>query len=133
MKYLYIKPKKENKYRNKKIIINGIKYDSKKEAKRHQELLLLEKMGEISNLELQKTFELIKTNKQVKPTLKKCLYIADFYYYDKKYKKFIVEDIKSDITRTTAYQIKKKIFCEKYKDLIFFENGKKKIYYLPNK
>ena len=49
------------KYRNKRVICNGIKYDSKKEAKRGIELKLMEKAGKISNLELQVPYLLIDT------------------------------------------------------------------------
>lgn len=42
------------KYGNRKIEVNGITFDSVKEANRYRELLLLEKAGAIQNLELQK-------------------------------------------------------------------------------
>lgn len=48
-----------NKYRNRKVIQRGIKYDSAKEARRHTELLLLEKAGKINDLQSQVRFELI--------------------------------------------------------------------------
>ena len=47
-----------NKYFNKKVIVDGIKFDSKKEANRFNELKLLKKAGIIKELELQKVFEL---------------------------------------------------------------------------
>ena len=45
-----------NKYFNKKITVDGIKFDSKKEANRYNELKLLKRAGLIEELELQKTF-----------------------------------------------------------------------------
>ena len=47
-----------NKYFNKKVMVDGIKFDSKKEAKRFQELMILKKTKLIKELELQKVFEL---------------------------------------------------------------------------
>ena len=41
---------KKNKYHNTQIVIDGVRYDSKKEYERHCELILLEKSGVISNL-----------------------------------------------------------------------------------
>ena len=55
-----------NKYRNIKTEVDGIKFDSKREAQRYQELKLLEKGGVISNLELQPKFELLPANKDKK-------------------------------------------------------------------
>ena len=53
-----------NKYFNKKVIIDGIKFDSKKEAKRYTELKLLKKAGIIKELELQKVFDAIDSLKE---------------------------------------------------------------------
>ena len=76
-----------NKYGNKKIEINGIVYDSAKEARRHQELLLLERAGAIQKLDRQVEFELIpaqfsEVNGKRKCIERKCSYIADFVYYE---------------------------------------------------
>lgn len=103
-----------NKYHNKKVIYNGIKFDSKKEMKRYKDLELLESTDYICNLELQKRFLLQEgyTNakgKKIRPVY----YIADFYYFDCVEKKWIVEDVKG--IRTETYKLKKKIFEYKYK------------------
>ena len=42
------------KYKNKKVVLNGITFDSQKEARRYRDLSLLERAGEIKSLELQK-------------------------------------------------------------------------------
>ena len=47
---------KQNKYHNKKVIVDNIKFDSKKEANRYNQLKLLEKANLISELELQKKY-----------------------------------------------------------------------------
>lgn len=45
-----------NKYRNKKVIVDGEEFDSKKEGNRYKELRLLERAGEISNLNYNQDF-----------------------------------------------------------------------------
>jgi len=113
--------KKFNKF--KAIKTNG--YDSKKEAKRAQELKLLQKSGYISNLEEQKVFELQPSFKIInwmgKPeTIRAIKYITDFYYYDNEKKKWTAEDSKG--FRTKDYIIKSKIFKYIFKDIIFIES-----------
>ena len=39
----------KSKYHNKKVIIDGIKFDSKKEANRYQELKLMQRAGKIKS------------------------------------------------------------------------------------
>ena len=58
------KEKKKNKYHNKKITLDGIEFDSQKEAERYSELVLLQKAGIITNLELQKEYILIPQQKK---------------------------------------------------------------------
>lgn len=112
-----------NKYGAKKTIVDGISFDSKKEAKRYQELTLMEKAGEIFDLQRQVKFTLIpsqrdsnkvvineKTGKykivEGKVIERECAYIADFVYYNKDGEK-IVEDAKG--MKTEVYKIKKKL------------------------
>ena len=101
---------KRPKYGNKKIEINGTKFDSVKESKRYQGLQVMEVMGEIYDLELQPKFELIKSVKfagtdRAKPAIR---YFADFAYTDTLTGKRIVEDVKSKITRESpVYRMKK--------------------------
>ena len=102
-----------NKYHNKKVIYNGIKFDSKKERARFITLKQLEKMGIIESLELQKKFLLQEgyTNAKGKK-IRPIYYIADFYYYDYIDNKWVVEDVKG--VRTDVYKLKKKLFEYKY-------------------
>lgn len=104
-----------SKYHNKKIIYNGIKFDSIKEKDRYIMLKWLEKDGRIKELELQKPFELQETFKKNGKTYRSIKYIADFYYYDVIDEKYIVEDTKG--YRTEVYKIKKKLFEFKYKGI----------------
>ena len=108
------------KYHSKKVVVDGIVFHSKKEARRYRELLLLEKAGVISQLELQKSFELIpaqhetferygKTGKRLKDG-NRCIekavkYVADFTYIQDG--KIVVEDTKG--FKTKDYIIKRKL------------------------
>lgn len=106
--------KKQNKYRNIKTEIDGINFDSKGEARRYQELKLLEKAGEISDLELQPKFELQPTFRKNNVTHRSINYIADFKYKDKM-GNIIVEDFKGK--KTQVFRIKEKMFEYVYPDL----------------
>ncbi len=101
------------KYRNKKT--NG--YDSKKEAKRADELKLLERAKVISNLEKQVAFELQPSFKADGKTERAIKYIADFKY--SKDGTEVVEDVKG--FKTDVYKIKRKMFLFKYPHIKFIE------------
>ena len=103
------------KYKSKKIIIDGIKFDSKKEGARYLQLRELEKKGLIKNLELQKTFELLPPQrekstmtkngkeKQGKTLERAVNYIADFVYINE-LGDVVVEDVKG-YKNGGAYQV----------------------------
>lgn len=95
------------KYGNKITYVNGIKFDSVKEANRYCELLLLQRAKQVSGLELQKEFILIPTqyNEAGKVLEKAVKYKADFTYYEGG--KLIVEDTKG--CKTKEYIIKRKL------------------------
>lgn len=96
-----------SKYNNKKIEVDGIIFDSRREANRYKALKLLEQSGEISNIERQKRFELIpKQTDASGKTVRACSYVADFVYTNKEGRQ-IVEDVKG--MRTDVYKIKKKL------------------------
>ena len=107
----------QNKYKNTKTIVDGIEFDSRKEAARYKELKLLEAAGEIYNLEMQVKFVLIPTQrepdfvgvrggiKKSKVIEKECSYLADFVYI--RDGEVIVEDTKG--IRTKDYIIKRKL------------------------
>ena len=104
-----------NKYKNKKVVVDGIEFDSKKEANRYKELKLLEKAGEIKDLELQKVFELIPSFKKNGKAYRKTTYKVDFSYFDTREGKYKVEDVKG--FKTDVYKLKKKLFEYKFKEL----------------
>ena len=96
---------KQNKYHNKKVIVDNIKFDSKKEARRYNELKLLEKAGIIKNLQRQVKYELQPSFKYNGKTIRAINYIADFVY--EKDGELIVEDVKG--IKTDIYKLKKKM------------------------
>jgi hypothetical protein len=104
-----------SKYRSKKITVNGITYDSKKEMRRHLELLEKERKGEIKDLQRQVKFVLIpsqyelyerygKKGQRLKDGKrcieKECAYVADFVY--KENGNLVVEDTKGYRNPSTA-------------------------------
>ena len=101
-----------NKYRNKKITIDGITFHSQKEGWRYLELKALVRANKIYNLMLQPKFELIPKFEKNGKTFKPMYYIADFMYLDKTTGKTVVEDVKG--FKTKEYQVKKKLFEWRY-------------------
>ena len=118
---------KRSKYGNKKVTqtINGesYKFDSKKEAKRFNELYLLARKGNITELTLQPKYLLLNTLRLPDhKTMAKRHYIADFRYINDK-GETIVEDVKASAKfQDPVYRLKKHLFLEKYgHELIFKE------------
>lgn len=110
-----------SKYHNRKISVDGITFDSRREYNRYRELKLLERAGEIHGLELQKKYVLIPAQYETverygkngqrlkngkKCIEKECAYKADFVYF-KRNGVFVVEDTKG--MRTKEYIIKRKL------------------------
>ncbi len=97
-----------NKYKNKKVSVDGKTFDSIKEYQRYCELRLLERAGGIKDLQMQVKFELIPPQKMNGKTVERaCSYVADFVYLQDGVK--VVEDTKSEATRTKDYIIKRKL------------------------
>lgn len=102
-----------SKYGNKKVLIDGIKFDSMAEGRRYKELKLLQRAGIIKELELQPKFLLQESFKKNGKTYRKVEYIADFQYIENG--KVVVEDVKGK--ETEVFKIKHKLFEYKYRDL----------------
>lgn len=90
---------KPNKYRNEKVALDGIKFDSKKERDRYAELEMLERAGAIKALVLQPKFDLMCGGKPVKIRDKNGVgrqsrAVLDFQYVDAKSGALVVEDVK---------------------------------------
>ena len=105
-----------SKYNNKKVIVDGMTFDSLKESRRYEELKLAEAAGAIGSLERQVRFELIPAQREpdtrgAKGGVKKgkllerqVVYIADFVYIDLSTGEKIVEDVKG-MKQGTAYEV----------------------------
>ena len=103
------------KYKNEEKVVDGIKFDSKLEARRYIQLKLLLRAGEITDLHTQAEYELQPSYKKNGKTIRAIKYIADFVYYDVREGKTIIEDTKG--FRNDVFKLKKKIFEYKYPDL----------------
>lgn len=90
-----------NKYGNRKTVVEGITFDSQREADRYQELRLLERAGQIDSLTRQPKFSLDVNGVHVAD------YFADFQYRDSASGRWIIEDSKG--MRTRVYIIKRKL------------------------
>ena len=108
-----------SKYKSKKVIVDGITFDSKRESNRYCELKLLERCGKIKDLALQPKFELQPSFKKNGKTIRAINYVADFTYFDIELNKNIVEDVKG--FKTKEYILKKKIFEFVYPELTIIE------------
>lgn len=129
------KRKNNTKLNNQAVVIDGIEFQSKKEGNRYCELKLLQRAGKISDLELQKRYELIPAqyetvetgeyykvgpNKGQAKTKRVCIeqsivYIADFVY--KENGKTVVEDVKGFRDTASATYAK---FVLKRKMMLWF-------------
>ena len=96
-----------SKYGNKKISVDGKKFDSKREADRYCELKLLVRAGVIQDMQMQVKFELIPSQKDEsgKVIERPIYYIADFVYTENG--KIVVEDAKG--FKTKDYILKRKL------------------------
>lgn len=104
---------KQNKYHNKKVYYDGHWFDSQKEKSWYLKYKLMEQAGEIHDLKMQFPFTLIETFKLQDKTYRKTIYKADFTFIDKEGKYHVI-DVKSKVTRTQVYQLKKKLLAWKY-------------------
>lgn len=109
---------KPNKYKALKECVDGITFDSRKEARRYRDLKLLEAAGEISNIELQPNYPLsilqpngtyldVKIRSAGYPNGRRASYTADFRYQDKRSGRQIVEDVKG--MDTTASRLRRAV------------------------
>jgi hypothetical protein len=105
---------KASKYHNQKVEIDGITFDSKKEARRYQELKAMKLSGQIIGFDLQPEFLLLEGFKKNGETFRPMYYRADFkvLYPDGHWE---VEDTKG--VRTKEFNLKRKLFEHRYREL----------------
>lgn len=108
-----------SKYGNRKVFVGAMAFDSKLEARRYHELLLMQKAGIICDLKTQVPFILQPSFKKGGKTIRAITYKADFVYTVCGTGATVVEDTKG--YRTDVYKIKKKLFDYKYPDLTIKE------------
>ena len=90
-----------SKYNAIKTEVDGYIFASRREAARYSELRILEKAGEIIDLELQPHYPCTVNGKLI------CKYIADFRYTSVKRGNVVIEDAKG--FKTPVYRLKKKM------------------------
>ena len=105
-----------NKYNAKKVVYNGITFDSKREYERY--LLLLDDMrsGYIKDLDVHPKFELYVEDQLI------CSYKPDFVYTDIRNKtlKCVVEDVKGGkATQTSTWRLKWKLMQALYPEFTY--------------
>ena len=122
--------RRTNKFHNHPTTVGGIKFDSRKESLRYQDLLLMLEAGKIFDLKLQPTFTLQESFKTSNgTTIRAITYRADFSYLRPAEEgelsnaparngipmKWVVEDVKGGTaTQTPEFKIKSKLFADKY-------------------
>ena len=100
-----------SKYHSTPVEVDGIRFDSKREANRWFELRMLERAGKIEKLKRQVKYLLIPSQyRDGKCIERECSYLADFVYV--KDGRLVVEDCKG--FRTPEYKIKRKLMLQLY-------------------
>ncbi|MBO7670136.1 MAG: DUF1064 domain-containing protein [Oscillospiraceae bacterium] len=120
---------RESKYHAQPDTRGNIRFDSKKEARRYDDLMLLLKSGKIRNLKLQPQFTLQEAYTTPDGNRVRAIrYVADYSYeqmrpYWKGYEAhcpddgwyLVVEDVKGGkATQTREYALKKKLLLERF-------------------
>lgn len=99
-----------NKYRARKTTVDGITFDSKREANRYLVLKGMEEDGAIEGLRRQVRYELVPAFDVDGTHYRPVYYVADFVYVEDG--KEVVEDVKG--VRTDVYKLKSKLFARRY-------------------
>nr|UVX39570.1 MAG: protein of unknown function (DUF1064) [Bacteriophage sp.] len=105
-----------SKYHAKKTVVDGITFDSKREADRYLVLKSMEEDGAIEDLRRQVRYELMPAFDVDGRHYRPVFYVADFVYVDKETGKEVVEDVKG--MRTDVYRLKSKLFARRYGKVI---------------
>lgn len=95
---------KKSKFGNRKKVLDGITFDSTREARRYQDLVLMQKGGQINLLRRQVPYPIYIKGKKI------CDWLADFVYIQNGL--VVVEDSKGH--KTDIYKLKKKMVEAEY-------------------
>lgn len=101
-----------SKYHARKTTVDGITFDSRREADRYLVLKGMEEDGSIVDLRRQVRYELVPAFDVDGRHYRPVSYVADFVYVDKETGKDVVEDVKG--MRTDVYKLKSKLFARRY-------------------
>ena len=96
-------PAKPSKYRNVITEIDGMRFDSRAEAKRWRDLKMLERAGLVANIRRQVRFPIVWNGTKI------CDYVADFVYREADKAGDTIEDVKG--AKTATYRIKAKLMA----------------------
>lgn len=108
--------RRHSKYGNVKIEIDGHKFDSRAESDRYLELIMLERAGEISGLQVHPTYQLLAPYiRRDGVKVRGITYKADFAYVEHGVR--IVEDVKG--VQTQVFKLKRKLFEKRYPAIDF--------------
>lgn len=99
-----------NKFHARVTHLDGYTFQSRAEARRYEELRLLEMAGEIHDLKVHPRFVLLDAAKEL--GLRAVHYTADFQYTEGG--RVIVEDVKSSATMTEAFKLREQLFKRRY-------------------
>jgi hypothetical protein len=103
-----------SKYKARKTVVDGITFDSRREADRYIVLKSMEEDGAIENLRRQVRYELVPAFEVDGKHYRPVYYVADFTYREDG--KEVVEDVKG--MRTDVYRLKSKLFARRYGKVI---------------
>ena len=106
---------KKSKYRNRVTYVSGVKFDSAREAERYTVLMIRLGAGEIEKLKLQPEFTITESYRLPDGRrVKAQRYRADFSYVVRATGEYVVEDVKTEGTKTQVFINKAKLIYEKY-------------------
>jgi hypothetical protein len=106
--------KKSNKFGAVKTVIDGFIFDSKKEAQHYLVLKARLSRCEIFDLQRQVVYELKGINGTIV-----CRLIPDFQY--KENGRLVIDEVKSKVTITPIYRLKKKLFIDNFPHILYRE------------
>lgn len=99
-----------SKYHAAKTVVDGITFDSRKEADRYLVLKGMEEDGAIEGLRRQVRYELIPAFDVAGKHYRPVYYVADFVYREDGHE--VIEDVKG--MKTDVYKLKSKLFARRY-------------------
>lgn len=109
--------RRNGKYNNRPVELDGHRFDSQAEAARWTELKMLQAAGEIMHIEVHPRFLLIDSFTHNGRKVRAVYYEADFRYLDRHSGRVIVEDVKG--VKTAVFQLKEKLLMSRYPYLDF--------------